>query len=32
MGAIQIFCIELCATVPAVIPLVLSNHPMQALR
>jgi hypothetical protein len=32
MGAIQIFCIALCATLPAAIPLALSNHPMQALR
>ena len=32
MGAIQIFCIALCATLPAAIPLLLSNHPMQALR
>jgi hypothetical protein len=32
MGAIQIFCIALCATLPAAILLVLSDQPKQALR
>ncbi|WP_454632384.1 hypothetical protein [Bradyrhizobium cenepequi] len=32
VGAIQMFCIALCATLPAAIPLLLSSHPMQALR
>jgi VIT1/CCC1 family predicted Fe2+/Mn2+ transporter len=32
MGAIQIFSIALCATLPATMPLVLSDQSKQALR
>jgi hypothetical protein len=32
MGAVQLFCTALCAALPAAIPLLLSDHPMQALR